>query len=108
MKSKIQSLKSPKDFRNVLNHCKEFSNPVFKIKLVSNKLNKLRYGLAVNKTNFKKAVTRNKVKRQMRTFISTLKPLKAIDMIIVVKANYINNTYQANKKMFTQLYDTIK
>ena len=101
-------LKKTQDFKKVMSR-REFnvSNPVFRIHYLSNKLKKLRFGLAVNKKNFKTAVLRNKIKRQMREIIRKIDNIRSIDIVVIVKYAYINNTFQANQKMFINLYNTI-
>ncbi|MDR1991651.1 MAG: ribonuclease P protein component [Mycoplasmataceae bacterium] len=104
--NQICILKKNKDFTSVIQNHQVFNNVIFKIKAKPNTLNKLRYGLAVNKKNFPKAVTRNLIKRQLRQIIQKVQP-KSIDMIIVVKSNYINNKYIHNVKFFNEIYNLI-
>ncbi|MDR1234816.1 MAG: ribonuclease P protein component [Mycoplasmataceae bacterium] len=104
--SDICVLKKTSDFANVIRKHKVFNNVIFKIKAIPNKLGKLRYGLAVNKKNFPLAVTRNLIKRQLRQMIQKIQP-QAIDMIVVVKSNYINNKYINNEKFFNEVYNLI-
>jgi ribonuclease P protein component len=107
MKSKkIYVLKKTKDFAHIIQRHKVFNNVIFKIKATPNDLNVLRYGLAVNKKNFPKAVTRNLIKRQLRQMVQKLEP-KSVDMIVVVKSNYINNKYISNQKFFNEVYNLI-
>ncbi|MDR0740037.1 MAG: ribonuclease P protein component [Mycoplasmataceae bacterium] len=107
MKNKnICVLKKTKDFAFIIQNHKVFNNVIFKIKAIPNNLNILRYGLAVNKKNFPKAVTRNLIKRQLRQMIQKLEA-KSVDMIVVVKSNYINNKYISNQKFFNEVYNLI-
>lgn len=109
MKNKqIVVLKKTTDFKKVMIHRENnVSNPAFRIHYFPNKLQKLRFGLAVNKKNFKTAVLRNKIKRQMREIIKALQLIKHLDIVVIVKYAYINNTFQSNQKMFINLYNTI-
>jgi ribonuclease P protein component len=109
MKNKqIIVLKKSQDFKKVMLHReKNVSNPIFRIHYLPNKLNGLRFGLAVNKKNFKTAVVRNKIKRQMRMIVRTITTIKSMDIVVIVKYAYINNTFQANSKMFVNLYNSI-
>jgi ribonuclease P protein component len=104
--NKICALKKTTDFAAVIDDHKVFDNVIFKIRAKPNNLNKLRFGLAVNKKNFPNAVTRNLIKRQLRQIIQRVKP-KAVDMIVVVKSNYINNKYINNAKFFNEVYNLI-
>jgi ribonuclease P protein component len=104
----IVVLKKTQDFKKVMtNRNLNVSNPVFRIHYLPNKIQKLRFGLAVNKKNFKTAVLRNKIKRQMREIIKSVSPPKNVDIVVIVKYAYINNVFQANKKMFINLYNSI-
>jgi ribonuclease P protein component len=105
--NKICALKKTTDFAAIINNHKVFNNVIFKIKAKPNRLNMLRFGLAVNKKNFPKAVTRNRIKRQLRQMIQKVEP-KFIDMIVVVKSNYINNKYINNVKFFNEVYNLIR
>jgi ribonuclease P protein component len=109
MKNKnIVVLKKPQEFARIMQKREQnVSNPAFRIHFLPNRLKQLRFGLAVNKKNFKTAVLRNKIKRQMREIVKQLEIVKNIDIVIIVKYAYINNTFQANKKMFINLYNTI-
>jgi ribonuclease P protein component len=104
--SNICVLKKTTDFEAIIKKHTVFNNVIFKIKAKPNNLNKLRFGLAVNKKNFPTAVMRNLVKRQMRQIIQKVEP-KSIDMIVVVKSNYINNKYINNAKFFNEVYNLI-
>jgi ribonuclease P protein component len=104
--NKICALKKTTDFASVMKEHAVFNNVIFKIRAKPNRLNKLRFGLAVNKKNFPNAVTRNLIKRQLRQMIQKVDP-KSVDMIVVVKSNYINNKYINNAKFFNEVYNLI-
>ncbi|MDR3330050.1 MAG: ribonuclease P protein component [Mycoplasmataceae bacterium] len=108
MKNKdIAVLKKSADFAKIVEKHSVFNNVIFKIKATPNNLNKLRFGLAVNKKNFPTAVARNLIKRQMRQFIQQISNIKHVDMIVVVKSNYLNNKYETNKKFFNEVYNLV-
>ncbi|MDR0674893.1 MAG: ribonuclease P protein component [Mycoplasmataceae bacterium] len=104
--NKICALKKTTDFAAIIKKHEVFNNVIFKIRARPNCLNQLRFGLAVNKKNFPKAVTRNLIKRQLRQIIQRVQP-KSIDMIVIVKSNYINNKYINNAKFFNEVYNLI-
>jgi ribonuclease P protein component len=79
MKSNVVTIKHNKEIVSIINKHQAYDNVTFKFKVSNNKLEQLRYVLAVNKKNFKRAVLRNKIKRQIRTFIQTIKDIKFID-----------------------------
>ncbi|MDR2369290.1 MAG: ribonuclease P protein component [Mycoplasmataceae bacterium] len=104
--NKICALKKTTDFAAIIKNHQVFNNVIFKIRAKPNRLGKLRFGLAVNKKNFPKAVVRNLIKRQLRQMIQRVEP-KPIDMIVVVKSNYINNKFINNAKFFNEIYNFI-
>ncbi|GHU33601.1 hypothetical protein FACS1894166_09440 [Bacilli bacterium] len=79
MKNNVVTIKHNKEIVNIINKHQAYDNVTFKFKIVFNKLSQLRYVLAVNKKNFKLAVLRNKIKRELRTFIQTIQDIKFID-----------------------------
>lgn len=61
-----------------------------------NKLDHFRVGISVF-SKVKNAVLRNKIKRQVRSMIANLIDFhKNFDMVIVIKKNFIKNSYQQN------------
>lgn len=69
--------------------------------------NSVEYKIAiiVSKKNFKKAVIRNKVKRQVRAIINDLKlKLNNLNIVIIVKNNWLHNDYKTNKKSLSYVF----
>jgi len=67
-----------------------------------------RYGLFVTKQNGG-AVTRNKIKRQVRMMIDGVSDYtKSLDLIVVVSKKYDVNQYNENANELTQLLSTIR
>jgi len=60
---------------------------------------------AVKKKNFKKAVTRNKIKRQMRQMIKKELPVRNI--AIIVKSNYNIMQFKSNKDELNNLLSKV-
>jgi len=67
----------------------------------------LRFGIVVSK-KIKKKVTRNLVKRQVRVILrvfineNVLLLNKPLDVIILIKTNFLNNKFAFNKKILLQ------
>ena len=62
-------LKNKKDFERIFKQGKGFKQDFLFLKIIENNLEKTRFGFIVSKKISKKAVTRNKIKRQLREII---------------------------------------
>lgn len=87
---------------NVLKH-----NP-FLIHYISNDKNVCRIGISVNK-KLGNAVIRNRVKRQTRAMCDSLVEYTShtFDVVIVIKAEFLNNSFDDNKKILNDLLSKI-
>ena len=66
---------------------------------MKNVYNHNRFGVSVS-TKIGNAVTRNKVKRQLRAIMDDFNKssTKQLDIIVVAKQGFLNNTFQQNKE----------
>jgi ribonuclease P protein component len=103
-------LKATKNFDRVVNSrsTKSISNSVFKFKYIPNLLIQTRCGLAVSKKKYKTAVLRNRIKRQIRMMMQHIVISKSVDIVVIVKEAYQGNSFEENKKLFIDLYNTIQ
>ena len=87
---------------NVLKH-----SP-FIIHFIKNDKNVCRIGLSVSK-KIGNAVTRNRVKRQTRAMCDSLVNYTShtFDVVIVIKAEFLNNSFDDNKKILNDLLSKI-
>lgn len=87
---------------NVLKH-----NP-FLIHYTNNDKNVCRIGISVNK-KLGNAVIRNRVKRQTRAMCDSLVEYTShtFDVVIVIKAEFLNNSFDDNKKILNDLLSKI-
>ena len=87
---------------NVLKH-----NP-FLIHYINNDKNVCRIGISVNK-KLGNAVIRNRVKRQTRAMCDSLVEYTShtFDVVIVIKAEFLNNSFDDNKKILNNLLSKI-
>ena len=69
MLPKENRLKKKKDFEKLFKEGKSFSEKFLVLKINKNNLNNNRFGFIVSKKISKKAVTRNKIKRQLREIV---------------------------------------
>lgn len=87
---------------NVLKH-----NP-FLIHYINNDKNVCRIGISVNK-KLGNAVIRNRVKRQTRAMCDSLVEYTShtFDVVIVIKGEFLNNSFDDNKKILNELLSKI-
>jgi len=69
MLPKENRLKKKKDFEKLFKEGKSFREKFLVLRINENNLNKNRFGFIVSKKISKKAVTRNKIKRQLREIV---------------------------------------
>jgi len=97
VKSKFfTSLKSKKVINNLFENGKKIFTKDFTFIYLPNDVNINRYVLCVSKKNFKKAVDRNKIKRQIRNMIKFDKV--GFDIALMVKGTYDINKFSENMK----------
>ena len=66
MLNKLNRLKRKKDFENVARNGRQVNRGFLVLKFVPNKENNHRFGFVISKKVLKRAVDRNKIKRQLR------------------------------------------
>ena len=96
MLQKINRLTKDKDFKRINSKGKSFFSPDLKIKFLANTLNNSRFAVVVSVKASKKAVVRNRIKRQIREIIrlshEKIKP--GFDVVVSVKSTAIDKSYQ--------------
>lgn len=97
MKDKIVgvSLKQNSQIKNVLKQGLTIFGDVYVLKY-TNSNQKFEFAISTNKKIFRTAVIRNKIKRQIRSFIRNMPNLKLIKLLIIVKAKFLDNSYEQN------------
>ncbi|MBU2472620.1 ribonuclease P protein component [Patescibacteria group bacterium] len=103
-------LKKDNDFKKVFNKGKYYQKDFIKIKFLKNDLEINRFGLIIGLKISKKAVQRNKIKRQLEEIIqSELEQIrKGIDIIILVQPEIIEKEYQEIKEVLIGLFKKAK
>ena len=106
---KIYRLKKNEDFSYIMKRKKSFSNRIYILYINKCKYEQAKIGISVSK-KLGNAVIRNKIKRQIRMMIIENEYYNKIshDIIIIVKSNYLNNTYLENKKNLEFIIKTSK
>ena len=96
-------VKRNEDFSKIIARKKSFANSCFIIYKDENQIGHGRVGISVSK-KLGNAVTRNKIKRQLRMMIQECFHFD----IVIVRKNFLNHTYIENKKELEYLYKKVK
>ena len=106
---KIQyRLKKNEDFQKVLKQRKSIACPTLVIYYAKNTLGYPRVGISVSK-RLGGAVTRNKIKRQLRMIVaSNINYDEGIDYIVIVRNPFVDALYANNERDFKYLLNKIK
>lgn len=101
-------VKSNERFGEIIHQGKCKKNSAYVIHYLNNDENIIKVGISVSK-KIGKAIIRNKIKRQIRSMLSEILDFssKSIDIIIIVKGKYLENSYQENLKLLNNLINNI-
>lgn len=98
---KIDRVKSKIDFQKVISaKQRKYSNSFIIYSLKRNDIDHTRFGIAASK-KLGNAVTRVRIRRQVRSMIQEIKTTYDIEIseyVIIVKKNYLDNDYKTNLK----------
>jgi ribonuclease P protein component len=93
-----------KDFKKISTSGKSFFSPLFRVKIIKNNLEQSRFGFVISTKVSKKAVERNRLKRQLREIIrlNLDKVTPGFDVMISVNSKTLKESYQEleNKLLF--------
>lgn len=108
MIDKKHRVKKHEDFQKIIRSNKIEKNPSFVVCYDNNKDKIVRVGISVSK-KIGNAVIRNNIKRQVRHMFHDLKEnLNNIDVIIIVRQNYKNNSFLENEKILSRTLEKIR
>ena len=99
-----------KDFKKIFKFGKASYVKIFRIKVLANELEVNRYGIVISTKVSKKAVERNKLKRQIRAVIKEFdkKLNTGFDLVITVSPAAKNQEYEFIKSELEQVFFTLK
>ncbi|NLW15495.1 MAG: ribonuclease P protein component [Erysipelothrix sp.] len=107
MKKKYR-IRSNEEFQEIIAHRKFATSKNFVIYTKDKKEEYARFGIAVPK-KVANAVMRNKIKRQVKSFIQAVyKEDMKKDVILIVKKPYLDASYQDNEKDLEKLIKKVK
>ncbi|WP_027119773.1 ribonuclease P protein component [[Mycoplasma] testudinis] len=98
---KVYRLAERKVFETITKNRKKIASKKYLIHFQKNNSKHFRIAIITSKANFKSAVVRNKIKRQVRTFFDKI-PNKNIplDLLLIVSPGYITDSYAKNQTDF--------
>ena len=104
----INRIKDKREFVSVVRKGKTLKETPYVVHFIKNELSVCRVGLSVSKRNGN-AVTRNRIKRQTRAMCDSLIDYSShtFDVIIVVKADFLNSDFNSNKEKLNILLSKI-
>lgn len=96
-----------KDFDNIFKKGKAIPGKFIFLKVLKNNLDNNQFGIIVSTKISKKAVIRNKIKRQLREIIKQTNIKIGFDIVIVTKPEIVNKNYQEIKNELEDLFKNI-
>jgi len=103
MEKKYRLLKNH-HFKYLINEGASVSNGQFFIYYLNRAdFGTIRIGISVGKKLVRFAFKRNKIKRQIRSMLVDIKKDWSVDMVIMVRKNYLTNNYEKNQNALLTL-----
>ena len=104
----INRIKDKREFVSVVKKGKTLKETPYVVHFVKNELSVCRVGLSVSKRNGN-AVMRNRMKRQTRAMCDSLIDYSShtFDVVIVIKPEFNNSTFEDNKNKLNNLLSKI-
>ena len=95
----VNRIKKNQDFALTINKGQAFRYPSYLIYVKQNELGYTRVGISASK-KLGNAVTRNRVKRQIRAMCDhDVNFSNSVDIVIIAKESYLERTFQDNNKI---------
>lgn len=111
--NKKYRIRKNNEFKNVITIGQKILTKYFNIYYVEKNslINNLRFGITISKKIEKLAVVRNKIKRQIKEIIiknQFLKTLEKKDIVILVKRDFLNLSYEEKEKLLIKELNKLK
>ena len=104
---KINIIKKNLDFARIIKENNSYKTSPYIIYI--ERTNEIRYhfGISVSK-KIGNAVTRNKIKRQIKSIIDKKDYKNNFNCIIIVRKNFLNNSFTLNEKLLFEVFEKYK
>lgn len=103
---KINILKSNEDYNRIIQKNKPYKYKEYLIYIERNNESIYHFGFSVGK-KIGNAVTRNRIKRQLKSIIDKKDYQKGFNCIIMVRRNILDKSYNEMKKNLYEVFDKI-
>ena len=110
MLKKENSLRKKKEIDFVFKGGKAFYGDYFTFKFLKNNLNLNRFCIIISAKVIKKAVIRNKNRRQIKAIFFDLKPFlkEGFDCLFIVKSTFLDKNFSEKKDIIESSFNKIK
>lgn len=100
----VNRIKDSKDFATTIKHGKTVKNQSYVLHFKKSDLDYTRVGISVSK-KIGNAVTRNRVKRQLRAMLDSLinYNLNKFDVVVIARQDFLNKNFDENKSLLCDL-----
>lgn len=100
----VNRIKASKDFASTIKHGKTVKNQSFVIHFANSSCEQARIGISVSK-KIGNAVTRNRVKRQIRAMCDSLinYSLNKFDVVVIARQDFLSKDFAENKLLLNSL-----
>ncbi|MBR0295761.1 MAG: ribonuclease P protein component [Bacilli bacterium] len=104
----INRIKANEDFALAIKNGRSLKSNSFTIHLYKNQFDRIRIGISVSK-KIGNAVTRNRVKRQIRAMCDSIFDYKSesLDIVIIAKNGFLEKNFWENKEMLFNLLNSV-
>ena len=104
---KINIIKKNQEFARIIKNNNSFKNSSYIIYIERNNEKIHHFGISVSK-KLGNAVTRNKIKRQIKSIIDKKGYKNNFNCIIIVRKNFLNNSFILNEKLLFEVFEKYK
>jgi ribonuclease P protein component len=100
----VNRIKDSKDFATTIKKGKTVKNQSFVLHFANSEINHTRVGISVSK-KIGNAVTRNRVKRQLRAMCDSLinYSLNTFDIVLIARQDFLGKSFVENKTLLNDL-----
>ena len=104
---KINIVKKNEEFARIIKNNKSYKTAPYIIYIERSNQKLYHFGISVSK-KIGNAVIRNRTKRQIKNIIDKKDYKKNFNCIIIVRKNFLNNSFSENEKILLEVFEKFK